>query len=242
MVVALLAWRAKARMCPSLGLSEEEARRASALTSRFDVEAATAVRFLRARKGDVDAAADMLEASLAWRASALPIDVDVVREEILKDKIVTLPERDKQGRLVVLIRANRLGKHTYEDLAVAEKAAVFMMEYLERSVLGPLEKLAVLFSRLPPNHAPDLDWTRAVASTLQSNYPERLAVLYVAPVHLAFRAVWNVAKFFFDPVTRAKVHLRRDASAFADLLADDALPLELGGTDPRPLTAADTVR
>lgn len=229
-------------MCPSLGLSEDEAQRVSTLTSRFDVEAGMAVRFLRARKGDVDAAAAMLEASLAWRASALPIDVDTVREEIVKEKIVTLPERDKHGRVVVLIRANRLGKHTYDDLAVAEKAAVFFMEYLEKSVLGPLEKLAVVFSRLPPNHAPDMDWTRAVATMLQANYPERLGVLYVAPVHIAFRAVWNVAKFFFDPVTRAKVHLRRDASAFADLLGDDALPLELGGKDPRPLTSAETLR
>jgi hypothetical protein len=107
------------------------------------------VRFLRARKGNVQAAAKMLEKHLEWRAQNIvpalnPHNDEELKEELLKHKIVFFGT-DMQGRKVVVLRGRLCGKHTYKDIEIARRA-LFQIGELMESRCEPLEKVTVLSS------------------------------------------------------------------------------------------------
>ncbi|KAJ8598594.1 hypothetical protein CTAYLR_001684 [Chrysophaeum taylorii] len=195
-------------------------------------------RFLRAEKGDVRKAETRLRRHLEWRAKTLPIPFETVREELEKLKVVVLPERDGEGRVVVVIRARLLGAHTYGDIGECERAIICFAEGLERT-LDSDEKITVIFSRLPPNHKPDLRWVKMVGGLLQEHYPERLHLAVVAPVPAVMLGLWHVVKMLFDPVTRSKIKIAKHSSCFLDLVPPDRLPLELGGKADYVLSKSD---
>jgi hypothetical protein len=106
------------------------------------------VRFLRARNGNVDAAAKMLRKHLEWRAEHIdggkvnPENDALLKDELLKNKFCFYG-RDLAGHHVVILRSRLLGKHTYKDLRVAQRALIQLAEYME-SILEPLEKITVI--------------------------------------------------------------------------------------------------
>jgi hypothetical protein len=89
------------------------------------------------------------------------------------------------------------------------------------------------------NTSPQFSMTgyKNVAGMFQHNYPERLAAAHSAPTPSWIRGLWMMFKYIFDPETRQKVHLHANIRAFANHIALDQLPLELGGTNPAPITA-----
>ena len=234
----------------ALGLDATEQAAATALVQALpDVATPSrAVRFLRARKGDADAATDFLTEHLAWRAANLPIAIEDARPELARLKYTplvcrTADGRTPDGRYVLCIRSRLMGKHSYESIEDAAKAIIWIFEFLERHVLAPLEKVTVLMSRVGagPQHF-DPAWIKTVGRLLQANYPERLFECHVAPVPLIFRGVWETVKWFLDPATRAKVVLHGDVEAFGKVVPADALPEELGGTAEDCFSVASWLR
>ena len=51
----------------------------------------------------------------------------------------------------------------------------------------------------------DLDLLKAVAKVLSDNSPETMEKALLYPCGLILRGLWQIAKWFFDPVTRSKV-------------------------------------
>jgi hypothetical protein len=108
------------------------------------------IRFLRARDGNIEKAKAMLDKHLAWRTEMqLPFDPESdtkLKEELLKNKIV-LHGKDNDGHQLVIIRGHLLGKHTYDDIEVARRAVIHLMEYFESNI-EPLAKATVFFSKI----------------------------------------------------------------------------------------------
>jgi hypothetical protein len=138
------------------GGDEEELRLSKELHRRLPTARPDqVVRFLRARKGNVDIAAKMLGKHLEWRSQNLlpPVDPqkeDGLKEEILKAKICFFGT-DTQGRKVVVLRGRLLGKHTYANLHIAKRALYQMGEVME-SRCEPLEKVTILSSGRDTTH------------------------------------------------------------------------------------------
>jgi hypothetical protein len=133
------------------GGDAEELRRSKELQSLLPTARPDQiVRFLRARKGDVHAAATMLEKHLEWRAQNIvpplnPAEDDELKEELLKHKFV-LFGRDMQGNMIIVLRGRLTGKHTYKDIEIAKRALFQLGEVME-SRCEPLEKVTVLSSK-----------------------------------------------------------------------------------------------
>mmetsp|Transcript_23265 Transcript_23265/g.37038 ORF Transcript_23265/g.37038 Transcript_23265/m.37038 type:complete len:236 (-) Transcript_23265:20-727(-) len=187
------------------------------------------------RNGKVDDAEKMLNNHLEWRAKTFPLAVtEDVKKEMERTKYAFY-HHDKEGRRVVVCRLKLMGKHTYTDLKHVEDALVYLAEYME-SILDPLEKITVIFSRIDAaRENSDLDWVKLCGSLFQNNYPERLERAVVGPINAFFIGLWAIAKYFFDPATRQKIVLTRDPKTFLEYVDQDKLPVEVGGTCTDPL-------
>ena len=52
----------------------------------------------------------------------------------------------------------------------------------------------------------------------------------VCPCGVLLRGLWQIAKWFFDPVTRNKISMLGSSEAFKDYVASDQLMNDMGGT------------
>ena len=53
----------------------------------------------------------------------------------------------------------------------------------------------------------DMQFVRQFASVFQNNYPERVYRIVVYPGGLVFTGLWNIVKWFLDPVTQQRLNL-----------------------------------
>ena len=209
----------------------ERARARRLLQALPEATASQAVRFLRARDGDVDAAQEFLEQHLRWRQETLPVPVEEARVELDRLKYTPLG-RMPDGQYVITIRSRLMGKHTYNDMREVERGLAYLFDFVETNIIGPLEKIVVLYSRVDSTRsALDPAWIKFVAGMLQNNYPERLVQCHVAPVPFLVRGVWETIKLLLDPVTRGKVVLWGDIASFGSIVPLSHLPVEFGGED-----------
>jgi len=125
---------------------------------------------MKARKGNIKAASEMLGTHLEWHRKSTTFEMtDEIVNEVKKSKYA-FHKSDSEGRPVVLCRVSLMGKHTYDSLDIVEKAMITLAEHMDK-VLGSLEKIVVLFSRL--NHKKentDLDWIKMSGSLFNTHY------------------------------------------------------------------------
>jgi hypothetical protein len=68
-------------------------------------------------------------------------------------------------------------------------------------------KITVIFNRVDfRQENTDMELIKAATVVLQNNYPEILCRSIVYPTNFIFYALWNVVKFFLDPVTQVLTH------------------------------------
>ncbi len=65
---------------------------------------------------------------------------------------------------------------------------------------------------------------------LQNNFPERLHRAIIYPSGLVFYGIWNVIKWFLDPVTQAKACPVIYLSGVQQYIDDEYIPTRLGGS------------
>ncbi|GBG32549.1 Phosphatidylinositol/phosphatidylcholine transfer protein SFH8 [Hondaea fermentalgiana] len=134
-----------------------------------------------------------------------------------------------------------MGKHTYENLEIVQKATIILAEYVEH-LAGPTGLMTVVYSRLDATRKNmDFDVVKVVAGLMQDNYPERLHQAMAAPTGPLLRGAWKVVQLFFDPRTRAKLCLVKDVDGFKDAVDASSLPTEIGGTCTEPLSVQPIV-
>lgn len=196
----------------------------------FTVDLACCSRYLRARSYDHDAAATMLNASIAWRrefgVSRLVLDhMKAIEEEGSTGKIVNMPFKD-QSRPILLMRPrleNSQGKHA-ENIR-------HLVYQLERAVRAAKhadcdEKWVVMidFGGYSMSNAPPLRTTRETLSILQDHYPERLHRAYLVDAPWLFQGVFKAISPFIDPVTKAKIVFASSSPDSKDALVQHIPP------------------
>ncbi|KJZ77290.1 Sec14 cytosolic factor [Hirsutella minnesotensis 3608] len=222
---------------------------AEGFTDRLDT--LTMLRFLRARKFDVNLAKKMFVECEAWR-----------KETKLDEQVPTwdYPEKPQVNEYYKQFyhKTDKDGRPIYiESFSNIDLTAMYKITSSERM----LTNLAVEYERLADPRLPacsrkadklletcctimDLkgvgiskmtqvyDYVKKVSVISQNYYPERLGKLYVINSPWGFATVWSVVKGWLDPVTTAKIQILGSGYK-TDLLKQvpaENLPKAFGGT------------
>lgn len=182
------------------------------------------VRFLRARKLDLNKTLVMFQNFLAWRKE---FDIDNIDKfsfpELEKVKVYYphgFHKQDKQGRPVYLeilgdLRVDEIFKLTSQDKLLKYQAKLF--EKLLNEIFPICSKVAKkyiyqtyqiidlkkLTTKLLSKKV--YSFIKVTAANSQNYYPELLGQMTIVNAGLVFKAAWSVCKAFLDEKTRKKI-------------------------------------
>lgn len=176
---------------------------AASLEADFEVSRSIALRFARARQGDLSKARQFLKADLEWRAEKRP---ELITQQGCYTALASGCWRflgtTPAGTPVVFIHLGLWDPSQY-SVDEYERYICYFLEHCCRSG----ERFVVLFDLegWKLSHGFHMRKVARLLSTLQDHYPERLerALLLRAPG--LFLRAWKVIKGFLDPNTATKV-------------------------------------
>eukprot|EP01063_Lacrimia_lanifica_P011181 TRINITY_DN17989_c0_g1_i1.p1 TRINITY_DN17989_c0_g1~~TRINITY_DN17989_c0_g1_i1.p1 ORF type:complete len:433 (+),score=155.53 TRINITY_DN17989_c0_g1_i1:42-1340(+) len=173
----------------------------------------TLCRYLRARKWDPKAAAEMLEGTIKWRAETQPgaITYDTVADQadFLSNYLWGF---DAAGHVICYMRVSR------DPPGDADEKMKFVIHNIEEATRW-LDAHAHLFRGVErmsyvidlkgftmANSVRDMKVCKEWLSVLGNHQPERLHKAYLMNYPGAFKVFFGMLKPFIDPVTKAKVN------------------------------------
>ena len=209
------------------------------------------LRFLRARKFDLDKTMLMFKKFIQWRADK---KVDEIRENFELSELFDVKKLyphgyhkvDKLGRPVYIELICKINIDKLFKVTTSERMVDYYIKQYERqmklifpacSALAkkPIEQSCTIldvngigvFSLVGKTK----DFIKLASDIGQDYYPEMLGKMSLINVGWLFRAVWSMIKGFIDPKTASKIDLHKN-EAHKELLAlidADNLPKTLGG-------------
>ncbi|KIW89617.1 uncharacterized protein Z519_09773 [Cladophialophora bantiana CBS 173.52] len=213
------------------------------------------LRFLRARKWDVDKALVMLVSTMRWRSQEQHVDDDVVlRGEggALEDSKSSDPSikregedflaqlrlgksflhgTDKEGRPLcfVRVRLHRGGDQTERAL---ERYTVYVIETARLALRPPVETACIVFDMTHFTMA-NMDYTpvKFMIKIFEANYPESLGAVLVHKAPWIFQGIWKIIRGWLDPVVAGKVHFTSGVEDLEKFIPRSQIIKELDGDE-----------
>eukprot|EP01111_Echinosteliopsis_oligospora_P017489 TRINITY_DN75_c0_g1_i2.p1 TRINITY_DN75_c0_g1~~TRINITY_DN75_c0_g1_i2.p1 ORF type:complete len:224 (-),score=29.97 TRINITY_DN75_c0_g1_i2:134-805(-) len=192
------------------------------------------LRFLRARKFDVNASYQMILACIKFRVEFQGVGVDAITFDSCKREATSgksfIHGTDNTGRPIVIVRP-RLHDPALTDPSESERYIIFMMEHCRKTLPPNMEQVTLIFDMTGVSKKNmDLKTTKYMVTVLQNYYPESLGAVLVYNSTWIVSAVWKVVKPWLDQVTAAKV-VFVDDKAIKTYIGDNNLLSEYGGSD-----------
>ncbi|KAI9833837.1 MAG: hypothetical protein M1826_006360 [Phylliscum demangeonii] len=196
---------------------------------KMDNPDALLLRFLRARKWDVEKALVMLISTLHWRLHEVHVDDDVIKlgdagalEASQSADRATEKEAegflaqlrmgksfihgtDLEGRPICLVRV-RLHRQGEQSESSLERYTVYVIETTRLLLTSTVDTA-------------DYTPLKFMIKCFEANYPESLGI-------------WTIVKGWLDPVVASKVHFTKHTDDLAHYIAKSQILAELGGDEP----------
>ncbi|KAJ2402965.1 hypothetical protein GGI23_000330 [Coemansia sp. RSA 2559] len=192
------------------------------------------LRFLRARKWDVDAALEMLLTCLRWR---LDEEIDWVvwaGESELNYKLVqrgigAIHKTDRLGQPVLYIPV-RLNDPQAQPADHMLDFTVYMMEVSRLFLYTPVDKVCLVFDTTDMALS-NMDWTffKTFQHYLEHYYPECLGLVLIYNASWVFYSLWKILRPLLDPVVASKVQFATTAEELHRFIAPQNLPKAFNG-------------
>ena len=203
----------------------------------------TIVRFLVARKGKVELAAEMLKNHMAWRKENLPLTAEKSAGVIkaLETGVFFPYGVAKDGTPILVFRGGMYNAAVAgpEDYTMA--FAWGIEEALRNTAQLQVTVLANCRAAVGGTNAPaEMAFIKKLTAVLSDNFPERLKRTVLFPMPWYARLMKSAAALFMDPRSMAKIIFAgHDADdrcpEMLQYISEEQITSVLGGTNPKPI-------
>ncbi|KAF2685516.1 hypothetical protein K458DRAFT_364347 [Lentithecium fluviatile CBS 122367] len=236
-------------------MSPDDLRTAFWSMVKLDHPDALLLRFLRARKWDVEKALVMMISTMHWRLEEMHVDDDIIKngeESALRDSKSSDPKvkkeaedfltqlrigksylhgLDGEGRPMCIVRA-RLHHGGEQSESSLERFTVFTIETARMFLRPPVDTATIIFDMTDFTMA-NMDYApvKFMTKCFEANYPESLGTVLVYKAPWVFNAIWNIIRGWLDPVVAGKVHFVKNVDELQKFVPMTQIPAELGGDE-----------
>jgi hypothetical protein len=230
-------------------------------TMKHDIVDNLFLKFIRARKWELDDALKMITDSMLWRdengvnewimESDGPSYLNGTNKGLIKnfcaEKSWIIGEDIDRNPIFWFVTKRHFGADAPAD--ENRRYAVLCMEwcrFFTQDINESRDTFSIVFD-LTGFTLKNADYTtiKFLAEAFEAHYPETLGKIYVHNAPWIFSTVWNIIKHWFDPVVAQKFTFTKNFKDLSNHVSPKYIPKELGGDDlsgpdyTKPMTGDD---